>query len=419
MGDLSSLSVDIDRVIGELETLATFSDCPDPPPAVTRIVFSDKDLQARAYLNSLYQEAGLEVRVDGVGNTFARWAGSDPSLPVVGTGSHTDAIPFSGMYDGTVGVLGGLEAIAALQRCGFRPTRSIELLMITSEEPTRFGVGCTGSRVIAGLLDEAHLDRLVDSNGDSYNAVRKQAGFDGNLARSALGNDYYHAWIELHIEQGPELEANQLPIGIVTSIAAPATIAVKVTGEGGHAGAVLMPTRRDALCAAAEMIQSIERLANQSESDDLVATVGTLEVHPGAANSIPSEVRFTIDLRDIEQASRDQCKAAIETQIAEIAQRRNVHVDCSTLNADPPAVASEAIVSAAKRACQTSGLRYQLMVSRAYHDSLFLAQIAPMGMIFIPCRGGVSHRPDEYSSPDQIARGIEVLARTMAELASG
>lgn len=413
------LVIDTDRVISELHYLASYSECPDPPPAVTRVVFTPTDLQAREYLASLYEASGLEVRVDAVGNTFARWIGEEPGLPVVGTGSHTDAIPFSGMYDGTVGVIGGLEAIRALQAAGFRPKRSIELVMFTSEEPTRFGVGCTGSRVMAGALDEARLEQLTDSSGDTYNQVRREAGFGEAIETAVLSSRYYHAWIELHIEQGPELEATQLPIGIVTAIAAPATMVVEITGQGGHAVAVLMPRRKDGLCAAAEMISAIERLAISCPSNDLVATVGELHVHPGAVNSIPSRVRFTIELRDINGETRDEVKSEMESTIASIAKRRGVEVTIKTLNSDPPATASAMIIDAAKSACDESGLTYQTMISRAYHDSAFIAQIAPMSMLFIPCRGGVSHRPDEYSSPVQIARGIKVLARTLASLAAG
>lgn len=413
-----NINVDTERLVAELHQLAGCSACPDPPPAVTRVVFTEQDIAARAYLRSLYEASGLTVRVDAVGNTFARWVGTRPELPVVGTGSHTDAIPFSGMYDGTVGVLGGLEAIRALQSAGFQPERSIELVMFTSEEPTRFGVGCTGSRVMAGLMDSDTLERLVDESGGSYNVVRRSAGFDGEVSDAFLGQHYYDAWVELHIEQGPELEKNGCPIGIVTAIAAPATMVVHVHGQGGHAGAVLMPKRHDALVAAAEMIQEIEKLVLECPSDDIVGTVGELDVHPGAVNSIPSRVRFTIDLRDVSLTDRDDVKAKIELQLRAIGERRGVQVECETLNADPPAPASAKVISAAEKACADSQLAYQRMVSRAYHDSLFIAQIAPFTMIFIPCRDGVSHRPDEFSSPEQIENGVEVLARTLAMLSS-
>ncbi|MEM1304996.1 MAG: M20 family metallo-hydrolase, partial [Planctomycetota bacterium] len=410
-------AVDADALVAELHELAAISDCPEPPPAVTRVVFSETDLRARDYLRGLYEAAGLAVRVDPIGNTFARWAGSDPDLPAVGTGSHCDAIPHAGMYDGTVGVVGGLEAIRALQRSGYRPRRSIELVMFTSEEPTRFGVGCTGSRLMSGALSPAELAELTDDAGDGYDAVRRRAGFTGELADAALPADYYHAFVELHIEQGPELEAAGLPIGVVTAIAAPATVEFTVTGVGGHAGAVLMPVRRDALTAAAEMVAGIEAIALASPSPDLVATVGRVEVHPGAVNSIPSRVRFTLDLRDIDGANRDAILQQILAKTEAVAAARGVGVAASVLNADPPAAAGPLVVAAAAGAAESCGLAYQKMISRAYHDSLFMARVAPMGMIFIPCRGGVSHRPDEYSSPEQIAAGVQVLAATLAELA--
>lgn len=410
--------VDIDRLMAELEQLATISDCPEPPPAVTRVVFTETDLRAREYLRSLYDEAGLTVRVDPIGNTFVRWEGTEPAAGVVGTGSHADAIPHAGMYDGTVGVLGGLEAIRALQQTGFQPRRSIELVMFTSEEPTRFGVGCTGSRAMSGALSPDQLVALTDESGDDYDVVRKRAGFEGKLADIALADDYYHAFVELHIEQGPELEADEIPIGIVTAIAAPATVEFAVSGEGGHAGAVLMPRRRDALTATAEMVVEIEKQARNSVSPDLVATVGKLDVHPGAINSIPSRTEFSLDLRDINGNNRDAVLAAIIKAVESIATRRNVTVEHRVLNADPPATCDPAVVSAATQAAKTVGLESREMISRAYHDSLFMARLAPMGMIFIPCRAGVSHRPDEYSSPEEIKAGVQTLTLTLAELAS-
>lgn len=410
------LKVDSQRLESELQTLAALSDCSEPPPAVTRVVFTETDLRARAYLESLYMEAGLTVRVDAIGNTFARWVGSEPVAPAVGTGSHTDAIPHSGMFDGTVGVLGGLEAIRALKRSGFMPKRSIELLMFTSEEPTRFGIGCTGSRAMAGVLSPSQLCELVDQAGDNYDVVRKRAGFHGELDQIRLPLDYYHAWIELHIEQGPELETLKTDIGIVSAIAAPASFIFTVQGQGGHAGAVLMPRRKDALCAAAEIVTLIENYAVSSRSPDLVATVGTLEVHPGAINSIPNRVRFTLDIRDIDSDNRDITVELIRRDVSLIATRRQVDVQIQLKNSDPPAAADSQIMKAVEQACEESKVSQQRMISRAYHDSLFMARFVPVSMIFIPCRDGVSHRPDEYSSNEQIKTGVEVLARSLALL---
>lgn len=413
---VASIDVDTDRLINELNHLATLSDCSEPPPAVTRVVFTQTDLRARAYLRSLYEDAGLQVRVDPIGNTFARWVGCDDTLPAVATGSHTDAIPHAGMYDGTVGVLGGLEAIRALKRSGFSPRRSIELVMFTSEEPTRFGIGCTGSRAMAGAMSVDRLSQLIDASGDSYDVVRQRCGYVGSIEDVALLPGHYAAFVELHIEQGPELESDCIDIGIVTAIAAPATYAFQVDGQGGHAGAVLMPRRKDALCAAAEMISAIESAAQSSHSRDLVATVGELTVHPGAVNSIPSRVRFTLDIRDIDSANRDCVIDNIIRTAEAISERRGVTVQIECRNCDPPATSDDAILASIKRGCLASGVSHRSMASRAYHDTLFMARISPVAMIFIPCRGGVSHRPDEYSSPNQIAKGVEVLARSLADM---
>ena len=409
--------VDQNRLSREIEALSVFSDA--EAPAVTRIVFSEQDAKARVWLKELCREARLAIREDAVGNTFARWAGTRPELPAVGTGSHVDAIPYSGKYDGVVGVLGGLEAIRALQRSGFQPERSIELVIFTSEEPTRFGIGCLGSRLMAGTLAPSAAAALQDSEGDPLEVVRQRAGFHGSLDEVRLHGDYYSAWVELHIEQGPILEREGISLGLVTSIAAPASFRITIEGEGGHAGGRLMPGRRDALCAAAEIILAVERFALGTGAIDTVGTVGICQVHPGAVKSIPSRVQLAVDLRDTDAARRGTVQREIEAASNEVAARRGVSVRLETINADPPAESSPGILAALRAACVAEGIEFLEMVSRAYHDSSFIAQIAPIAMLFIPCRGGVSHRPDEYSSPEEISRGVRVLARTLATLSAG
>ena len=305
-----SLAIDSARLSAEIEALASISDA--EPPAVTRIVFTPTDLKARAWLLDRCREAGLAVRQDAIGNTFARWKGSEPKAPIVGTGSHIDAIPNAGKYDGVVGVLGGLEAIRALQRDGFRPRNSIELLLLTSEEPTRFGIGCIGSRLLSGSLSAESVRKLKDSEEKSVDEVRRAAGLGGELEEVRLSPGYYKAWVELHIEQGPMLEREKIPLGIVTKIAAPASSRISIEGAGGHAGGVLMPDRRDALCAASELILAVENAARTSGSIDTVATVGICDVFPGAVNSIPSRVRLSLDVRDTDLARRDAVMQAIE-----------------------------------------------------------------------------------------------------------
>ena len=232
-----SFTVNQERLMEEIEELGSISDA--EPPAVTRIVFTPSDLRARAWLISRCQAAGLAVRQDAIGNTFARWIGSDPDAPAVGTGSHIDAIPNAGKYDGVVGVLGGLEAIRALQQGGFHPTSSIELLIFTSEEPTRFGIGCLGSRLLSGTLSPQAAGKLTDRDGASTEEVRRKAGMRGELAEVKLPTGYYKAFVELHIEQGFILERQKIPLGVVESIAAPASARITIEGAGGHAGGCL------------------------------------------------------------------------------------------------------------------------------------------------------------------------------------
>ena len=410
------LEIDQQRLLAELETLAAFSDA--APPAVTRIVFTPADLKARAWVISRCEEAGLTVRQDAIGNIFARWNGTDPSAPAVGTGSHIDAIPNAGKYDGVVGVLGGLEAIRALRRSGFRPKNSLELLVFATEEPTRFGIGCLGSRLLSGTLSADAAAKLKDRDGKSMDEVRRKAGLNGNLQDVELPAGYYMGFVELHIEQGPLLERAQTSLGIVMRIAAPASLRISIEGAGGHAGAVLMPDRKDALCAAAELILAIESAARSSGAVDTVATVGVCEVFPGAVNSIPSRVHLTLDIRDTDQARRDGVIQTIERVWQNISTKRQVSIQSELLNADAPADCAPEVRKAISESCREHGFPFLEMVSRAYHDSLFISRIAPTGMLFIPCRNGYSHRPDEYAAPEDIARGALVLAEALAKLCS-
>jgi ureidoglycolate amidohydrolase len=407
--------LDIDLLFAELAALAQISE--SEPPVVTRVVFTDADLRARAYVKGLCADAGLEVREDAIGNTFARWIGSEPDLAPIGTGSHIDAIPNAGSYDGTVGVLGGLEAIRSLQRAGFRPRRSIELVTFTAEEPTRFGIGCLGSRMMGHVLTPTAALALRDKDGNGLDELRTHAGFSGELGSVAVPSGRFHQFVELHIEQGPLLEREGIDLGLVTAIAAPASLRIHIEGEGGHAGGKLMPGRKDALIAAAELILALEAAAKSTGAIDTVATVGVCEVFPGAVNSIPSRVRLETDIRDIDGPRRDGVLDALKTACSDVAERRGVKITTEVVNADPPTACDVQILEGLEASAIEAGRGYKRMVARAYHDSSFVACIAPVAMLLIPCRGGVSHRPDEYTSPEWIAGGVEVLARTLARLA--
>ena len=409
-------NLSIDGLMSELAALAQISAA--EPPVVTRVVFSEADMRARAYVNGLCAAAGLMVHEDAIGNTFARWQGSDPDLAPIGTGSHIDAIPNAGSYDGVVGVLGGLEAIRVLQKFGFTPRRSIELVIFTAEEPTRFGIGCLGSRMMGHVLSPSQALALRDKEDHGLEELRTQAGFTGPLESVALPAGRFHQFIELHIEQGPLLEQEGIDVGLVTAIAAPASLRIRIEGEGGHAGGKLMPGRKDALAAAAELILALESAAKSTGVIDTVGTVGVCEVFPGAVNSIPSLVRLETDIRDTDGARRDRVLDALLAACADTATRRGASITTELVNADPPATCDPTILAAMEASAIEAGMTWKKMVSRAYHDSLFMARLAPVAMLFIPCRGGVSHRPDEYSSPEWIGSGVHVLSRTLSLLAS-
>ena len=386
------------------------------PPAVTRVLFSDADLRGREYVAGLCLKAGLSLRVDAVGNMFARWAGSAPDAAAVATGSHIDAVPNAGKFDGVVGVLGGITAIEALQEAGFKPMRSIEVVVFTAEEPTRFGIGCLGSRMLAGALPLDKVAALRDPEGQSLEDLRRRADLTEPLETVALPENCYSAFVELHIEQGPLLEKENIPIGIVQAIAGPSAYRVRITGEGGHAGALLMPGRHDASLAAAELALAVEKAALASGSPDTVATTGKWHIFPNAINSVPCDVMLEIDLRDTCLETRDRALMLMREASDEIAARRCVMMVWDEINSDPPAEGDPRTIAITEDVALKLDLATKRMVSRAYHDSLFMARICPTTMIFIPCKNGYSHRPEEHSEPAHMAAGTRVLAGTLARL---
>jgi N-carbamoyl-L-amino-acid hydrolase len=409
------LSINQHRLQWEIDSLALVTEV--EPPVVTRVLFSEADLRGRAFVKNLCREAELKIREDAVGNIFARWEGSDKKLPAVATGSHIDAIPNAGKYDGVVGVLGAIEAIRALKKSGFQPKRSIELIIFTAEEPTRFGIGCLGSRLLGGVLTPEKAAALRDRDGKNLEFWRKRGGCKGKLASIQLPKNFYSTFVELHIEQGPILEKEKISISIVEKIAAPSSLRLQLTGVGGHAGAVLMPERHDAGLAGAEISLAVEHAAKNSGSADTVGTTGIFRIEPGAVNSVPCRAYLEIDLRDTQVKMRDAALKQIEKSARLICKRRGVKLEMERVNVDPPAICDAALVKTISKICRAQKISCKKMISRAYHDSLFMAQVCPTTMIFIPCFKGYSHRPDEFSSPGQIEKGVRVLAQTLATLA--
>jgi N-carbamoyl-L-amino-acid hydrolase len=272
--------------------------------------------------------------------------------------------------------------------------------------------------LLSGVLPAGKAAALKDRDGKNLEAWRAQAGFKGRLNSARLRKNYYSTFIELHIEQGPVLEKENISIGVVEKIAAPSTLRIQLTGVGGHAGGMLMPVRHDAGLAGAEIALAVERAALDSGSPDTVGTTGIFKIEPGAVNSVPCRAYLEIDLRDTNLKTRDAALKQVEKAAAKICKRRGIKLDLERLNVDPPAICDAALVKMISRICRAQKISCKTMISRAYHDSLFLAQLCPATMIFVPCRKGYSHRPDEFSSPEQIEKGVRVLAEALATASS-
>jgi ureidoglycolate amidohydrolase len=399
------------------DAIARLAEFNDDPAAggITREVFTPTYAAGLEFVAGRMREAGLETRLDAFGNLFGRWTGSDPDAPAVLTGSHVDTTLNAGRYDGVVGVLGAITAIRSLREQGVEPERSLEVVAFAGEEP-RFGTGCIGSRAVMGDLERADLDRLSDRDGTSLATALTRAGLDPDRIADARLHDV-HAFVELHIEQGAVLETHGDPIGVVEAIAAPHDFRLTLRGAATHAGATPMRLRRDALAGAADAMVALERLALGSPSGTTVATVGVIRARPGAINVVPGEVELDVDVRDSNLAAREQTIDAFLAAARGIAARRNLDLDVTPIVEDTPAPCAPLVIDAAVAACEELGLRYRRMTSGAYHDAMVLAAEVPIGMIFVPSAGGISHHPDEHTDAQDIDRGVDVLAGTLKRLA--
>jgi hydantoinase/carbamoylase family amidase len=407
---------DAGRLHAAIAELATFNDDP-AAGGITREVYTPTYARALERVAGWMREAGLETRLDAVGNLYGSWAG-DAAAPRVLTGSHVDTTLNAGAYDGVLGVLGAIEAIHALRAARFTPRRTIEVVAWAGEEP-RFGTGCVGSRCAAGELSRAALDRLVDRDGVTMAAALAAAGFDPDaLGDAVVDPATVHALVELHIEQAIVLETHGEAIGIVEAIAAPHDLRLTFTGAATHAGATPMALRRDALVGAAEAIVAIERIAHDaSASGATVGTVGVVRALPGAINVVPGIATLDVDVRDSDERAREAAVDAIVAAARAIGADRGLDVAVEQIVVDAPVRCAPAVVEATVAACQELGLPARRMVSGAYHDAMIMGRRVPVGMIFVPSRGGVSHHPAEYTAPAALDRGVAVLAGTLRRLA--
>ncbi|ASJ52380.1 Zn-dependent hydrolase [Brevibacillus formosus] len=382
---------------------------------ITRLSFTPEERAAKDLVTGFMKEAGLTVREDEIGNLIGRKEGKNPAAPVVLVGSHIDSVPNGGDYDGPLGVLAGVEVLQTMQEQGIETEHPIEVIAFTDEEGTRFGYGMIGSRGIAGLIKRDELEQ-ADKNGVTIAEAMRQTGLDPDrtsLAARTPGS--VKAYVELHIEQGKVLESRGLSVGIVTGVAGPLWLNFVLEGEAGHAGATPMNLRRDPMAAAAQVMLAIEEEAGRTGTS--VGTVGRLQAFPGGVNVIPGRVEFSLDLRDVDEAIRDEVEQRIYKRAKAICAERNVTLKVELLQRIAPAVCSDDIQHAVAEACEAEGLEAFRLPSGAGHDCMQLVELCPVGMIFARSKDGISHNPAEFTTKEDCANGAQVLYRTVLSLA--
>lgn len=390
-----------------------------PEFGTTRILFTKPELENRQYVKEEMKKLGLSVAEDAIGNIYATLMGSEEGLAPVWTGSHIDTVPNAGKFDGMAGVVSGLEALRLIKESGIEHRRDLTVIAYTSEEPTRFGLGCLGSRAMSGDMTLEDTKKIYDKSGRSLYEKLQELSYDlTKFERIKRKKGDVYAAVELHIEQNSRLEKQKLPIGIVKKICAPSNYVVEVTGCQSHAGGTDMQDRRDAYAAACEMALTLEKMARECKSEYNTATIGSVRVVPDATNVIPGKCIFTVDIRDCNMDTKEETIQAFQKKFKEIAAGRGVQISITEDNNDVPLTCNEKIVGLLEEKCRELSLPYTELISGPFHDSLFVGKFAPTAMIFVPSKNGISHSPEEWTDYEEIAKGADVLASTLLELAN-
>ncbi len=386
----------------------------NPEGGVSRIAYSEADIAGRGYVKGLMEAAGLDVRIDAAGNLIGRREGTDRKLPTIVEGSHTDSVPHGGIYDGDIGVIGGIEVAQQLRDRHVRLRHALEIVNFTDEEG-----GLVGSRAMAGDLTAATLE-LVNGSGRSVrDGIRALGGDPDAVGHARRSPGDLAAYLELHIEQGETLERTHTDIGVVQGIVGIHWWEATVTGVANHAGTTPMDQRHDALLAASELVLAVNAAATEILSRQ-VATVGQIRAEPGAPNVIPGRVVLSIEVRDLDAARIEAVFERIRARAGEITRARGTSIEFRDLEATAvPALTDPRIQRIIDSAAHALGLTTMAMPSGAGHDAQDIARIAPIGMIFVPSVGGVSHAPQEYTAPADIAHGVNVLMRAVTAIDSG
>lgn len=408
--------IDMAALEEDLQSLADVGALPGG--GVTRLGFSREEQELHRRVAEKLAALGADVRRDAIGNLIARRPGKDNALPAVACGSHLDSVPQGGRYDGVAGVLAAVAALRALEKEGRRTRHPLEIIVFVSEESSRFGVATLGSKALTGRVQPEQWANLKDFAGVTLKEAL--AGADVDLAKISTARrrpEEFKAFLELHIEQGRVLEETGNKVGIVTAIAAPTRLRVTLSGRADHSGATPMGLRRDALAAAAELVLAVERQGRAEAPHQSVATVGILKVEPGAMNVVPGKAVLGIDVRGIDKESIARVVAGVRADLTAIARRRHIEVQVENLTAEDPVPLDPGIVATLEGVCRRLAVPYMLLPSGAGHDAMNMARFTPTGMIFIPCREGISHNPAEEASVADIAQGAEVLLAALLELA--
>jgi beta-ureidopropionase / N-carbamoyl-L-amino-acid hydrolase len=405
---MSKPPIESDRLWADLLALSAIT---DPEKPYTRRSFSDLYLQGRAWLKGRFEEAGLSVRLDTGANLIGRLDGAEPDAPTIVLGSHTDTVPSGGRFDGPAGVLAGLEVVRAMKTAGYRPRHAIEVVDFLAEEPSEYGISCVGSRAMAGVLDETML-RYVNPEGETLSDAIGRMGGDAAGLALAQRKDIA-GYLELHIEQGVVLQNNRIDLGLVTAIVGITRIEVLYEGSADHAGTTLMDHRRDASLAAARLLLFVSDRATElsaRKTGHFVATTGILDIEPNAANVVPGSARLVFDIRAEDHDMTVGFLAELDARSMAIAEQCNVRrKSFKTLSSTMPTICDRHLLDLLKRGAEGLGLSTMPLASGAGHDAAFIARIAPSAMLFIPCRDGKSHTPEEWTEAHQISAGAAAL----------
>jgi len=402
-----------ERLVKDFEAMAQLT---APGEGINRLAFTDADWAGRQYIIDRMTDAGLSVEIDDFGNVIGYKIGKKPDLPAVMVGSHTDSVPNGGNYDGVVGVLSAIEVIRSMIDDGYEHDHTIAVVSFMCEESGRFGNATLGSKAMRGELTLQDLHHLVDKQGISLYEALKGRNLNPDGIETMAYKRPVKSFTEIHIEQGKVLEHEQKTIGIVTGIAAPERFYVTIRGNADHSGATPMNLRHDALCGASKIILGIEEIASMQEEPPVVGTVGVVEVTPGAMNVIPGAVKLGVDIRSISKAARNSVVTLVKEFIDITAEKRGLSYTIETIAQDHPVEMHPAMIREIEEAVKSVGVEYMTIPSGAGHDAMHWAEVVPTGMIFIPCRDGISHNPAEFTEMDDIVTGAEVLDKVLRKL---